>query len=357
MKSQLPSLSNISSQGDRIAALLRQTAAQKPEPSWGDIASSTLSAYANSANPRVGAFNAYTDTMQTRKEEAQQQKQNMLNSEKDIYDYMVKAKQLGDDDTARMKEGLDTLVGQDPMKQMQIIKYVKEKYPGMSIDSGNYLQPALEAVQTLGLKNDDLVFKKRQQDLTLQNLQAGLDYKKQQMSAAQQATTNGQTPVFNREFEKQRAKADAQKMASMQQNLEGAQSFLDKVAAVEQTLNEVGSDTGPLQGSAFGQSIGGILNTNAQQKRDLLAAQIADLELDIAKMKLKGQGQITESERAIARATLPKLTNNPEANMAILDNLKREASGILRGTQGTPPSATTTTPQRLRFNPATGGFE
>lgn len=178
MGSQIPDLSAISSEGDRVAALLRQTAQQQQQPpGTSDILDSMIAAYGNSRNPNSGALSAYTTTMKGKQEEANKKQQQAVASEKDIYNYMVQAKQLGDVDTAKMKEGLDTLVGNDPQKQMQVIKYVTEKYPGMKIDSTNYLQPAVEATQSLGLKNDDMEFTKKKNALTLQGLQADISYK------------------------------------------------------------------------------------------------------------------------------------------------------------------------------------
>lgn len=331
---------DVTSQGDRIAELLRQTASKgQSQPSFNNIADSMISAWGNSRNPNAGggAFNAYKQSMDVAAQQQRQENQDVVGAEKQIYDYMVKAKDMGDREAASIKQGLDTLVGDDPMKQQQIIKYAAEKYPDQKINAGNYLSIAMEAMDNLGLKNDDRVFEKRKQDLTLADLEAGIASKR----ASAAATTiraqggigggsSGGMPGLGKEGNKQLDKAKADRISSLKANAEGAQGFLRKVAKIEKTLKELGSDSGPLQGSDTGQLLGGILNTSAQQKRDLLQSQLADLELDVAKMRLKGQGQVTDSERKIARDTLPKQKNNPEPNLAIIGDLKQEATQILQ---------------------------
>lgn len=151
-------------------------------------------------------------------------------------------------------------------------------------------------------------------------------------------------------------KADIGKEEAKAANVEGATSFLEKTARLRELLKKSGDITGPIEGSGVGQWFGKVLGTEDSSSRDTVAAQIADLELDIAKMKLKGQGQVTESERKIARSTLPSLTNNPDANEKILESLEKEAKGILKKngilkeeTTGTAPSAAV---QALKANPA-----
>ncbi len=51
------------------------------------------------------------------------------------------------------------------------------------------------------------------------------------------------------------------------------------------------------------------------------------MELDVAKIKLKGQGTVTDTERTIARNIIPKLTNADAATaLRILDQLELEAN-------------------------------
>lgn len=188
MKISTPTLQDVGNEGDRIAALLRQTAQQQQQgPSTNDVADSMISAFANSRNPNGGgSYNAYTSTMKTKQADEEKKQQNTIASEKDIYNYMLKAKQLGDQDTAVMKDGLDTLVGKDPEKQMQIIKYVKDNHPDLEINSTNYLQPAVEAMKSLGLKNDDKIFADKKNALSLQSLQSDINYKNAETSTNQQ---------------------------------------------------------------------------------------------------------------------------------------------------------------------------
>jgi hypothetical protein len=126
------------------------------------------------------------------------------------------------------------------------------------------------------------------------------------------------------------AEGEGELIVTNKTNAVGAQGFKEKVGKVRSLINEIGSETGPIEGNTayqFGARVGG---TKTQDKRDRLKSLLADLELDVAKMKLKGQGAVTEAEREIARSTLPKLTNNLDANLSILQDLESQANSILK---------------------------
>lgn len=132
------------------------------------------------------------------------------------------------------------------------------------------------------------------------------------------------------EVEQQKAKAETEK--ERQTNAEGAQGFLDKVNRLEKLIGEGGKDAfGPVQGSSLNRSAGAFFGTGTERTRQQIDAVLKDLELDVAKMKLKGQGTVTETERRIAKETLPTLqTMDPQTALQILSGLKQEASGVLQ---------------------------
>lgn len=131
-------------------------------------------------------------------------------------------------------------------------------------------------------------------------------------------------PTFQ---EKERIKRDEKQAAELRGRAQGARSFLNKIGRIKGLITEAGDDAfGPIQGSEIGQFAGRVFGTDVQRIRERITAQLRDLELDVARFKLKGQGQVTEAERAIAKETLPALTTIDAATaLQILDNLENEA--------------------------------
>lgn len=132
-----------------------------------------------------------------------------------------------------------------------------------------------------------------------------------------------------------KANADLQKaQAETNQNaISGAQGYLQKVGVMQSMLKQKGADSlvGPVQGSWVGKTADSFLLPENEKERERLAAQIAGMELDVAKMQLKGQGSVTENERAIARAKLNSLTDvDASSSLQKLDDLTNEAVDMLR---------------------------
>ncbi len=126
---------------------------------------------------------------------------------------------------------------------------------------------------------------------------------------------------------------------------QGAQLYLGKVDRLIAEIDGAGDDAfGPIQG---GDGLAGrmyrraaaMAGSDTESKRQQLEAKYRELELAVAAMYLKGDGPITESERAIAREMIGGLANvNSATAKQILENLKVEANGIL-GIQPEEPGA------------------
>lgn len=139
-------------------------------------------------------------------------------------------------------------------------------------------------------------------------------------------------------------KAVVERNSGLRTNAEGAINFLTKIKGAEATLAEMNdSDFGPLQGQ--GPNDGWVGTTNAAVKsgvdwlygdnslgrQDLYRRDLSDLELDVANMKLKGTGTITDTERQIARQTLGGLTSADKATAErALQSTKVEAAIKIR---------------------------
>lgn len=152
--------------------------------------------------------------------------------------------------------------------------------------------------------------------------------------------------ALDKEQDKLGAKADAKLEEGKVANEQGAQGFLKRVSSVRRIMDEAvqaGVDPddlfGPLQS---GEGIAGslvrgtsqLVGTDAEKFRRRLEREFANMELDVAKMKLKGQGQITESERAIAKQTIPGLSlPDSGAAEAVLADIEAEANSILGGSE------------------------
>jgi len=123
-------------------------------------------------------------------------------------------------------------------------------------------------------------------------------------------------------------KGKAERINSLSTNTEGAKEFLSKVEQLQGALTELGSGVGPVQSSGLGRGLGNVFGTDNEKNRQIVDALLKDLELSVAKMELKGQGQVTEAERAIARGKLPSMSNQEDANNSIISNLKLQAENI-----------------------------
>lgn len=138
-------------------------------------------------------------------------------------------------------------------------------------------------------------------------------------------------------------KAIVEKNAALRTNAEGAVGFLTKIKNTENTIDGMNdSDFGPVQGDRESALVGTAnmltksvadwwSGDNSLSRQDAFMRDLADLELDVANMKLKGTGQITDTERAIARKTLGGLTSaDKDTAMRALQATKVEAALKIR---------------------------
>lgn len=130
---------------------------------------------------------------------------------------------------------------------------------------------------------------------------------------------------------------------SLRTNADGALGFLSKVARTEDHLKGMNdSDFGPIQGQGADTWVGTgnliakgatdwLWGDNSIGRQDIYRRDMADLELDVSKMKLKGDGPITEGERKIAKDTLGGLTSaDKNTAQAALNSTKVEAATKIR---------------------------
>jgi hypothetical protein len=148
--------------------------------------------------------------------------------------------------------------------------------------------------------------------------------------------------------EEVRVKHEEESAADKRGKAAGASRFLAKVGQIESFLDSFGDEAdglfGPLQGNEYYQGAARVMGTKASAGRERLKALLRDLELDVAQMKLKGTGPVTEAERAIARETLPQgTTQDAKTARDILNALKLEAH-MLTGQGGLPSPQSAATP-------------
>lgn len=106
---------------------------------------------------------------------------------------------------------------------------------------------------------------------------------------------------------------------------EGYQATLRDVQRARQVIAQHGNDLfGPYQTSGFNQTIGKFAGTDAQKGRELYQQTLKALEMSAASA-MKGQGQITESERAILRGTVGADVSDQEQALEILKRLEENA--------------------------------
>jgi hypothetical protein len=83
-------------------------------------------------------------------------------------------------------------------------------------------------------------------------------------------------------------------------------------------------EVGPWAGGAIGRTWDkyGFGNSEAATQRDLFHAASKDLETELAKIKLGGQGPITDAERAMLSQMLPRLDDNdPRVGLKVIGDM------------------------------------
>lgn len=146
-------------------------------------------------------------------------------------------------------------------------------------------------------------------------------------------TEAGLSPAGEKKYNETKGKNIANAEAAKEANLQGAIGFLTKAGRSQELLEDMtDADFGPVQGSDVYRYVPGtsfVMGTDMGAQDRYKGAQ-SELELDVAKMKLKGQGQVTEAERKIARDTLGGLTVADKKTASdILKNTSKEAKLII----------------------------
>jgi hypothetical protein len=108
-----------------------------------------------------------------------------------------------------------------------------------------------------------------------------------------------------------------------------------------------GSAIGPLASSGFNRTIESMTGQRPEKLRQEYEAAAKELELAKAQISLKGQGQVTESERRLLALTLPRLdAADPQTGLRTLQNMKqlltqyeREKAGQGQARSGGNPNA------------------
>lgn len=151
-----------------------------------------------------------------------------------------------------------------------------------------------------------------------------------------QQNATGLSPAGEKEYQKAKGKNIAGAEEARRANIDGSLSFLTKISRADQVMHDMtDNDFGPVQGSEAYRFVPDISFITGVRGTDMAAQDrykglMSDLELDVAKMKLKGQGQVTESERKIARDTLGGLTVADKATAReVLQTTAKEAKATL----------------------------
>ncbi|RJP45505.1 hypothetical protein C4587_01000 [Candidatus Parcubacteria bacterium] len=151
----------------------------------------------------------------------------------------------------------------------------------------------------------------------------------------------GQANPYERKLAEERAKNVAEMEQTRAQAARAAEMMLPHIDRAEQAYNTLSrlKAIGPISASTPSRLVGGVLGSDAEAARQDYEAAAKELELAKAQITMKGQGQITESERKILGLTLPRLdAAKPEtglktlkiwrelANKAVGENASREPS-------------------------------
>ena len=136
----------------------------------------------------------------------------------------------------------------------------------------------------------------------------------------------------NVEFEKQYGKDLANRVSEVNISSQKASQAADNMLVDINTLEglyEAGLTTGA--GQEYTNMFGSVALRLGIGSKDRMATQeeaqrgFADMALNAASVMLKGQGQVTENERAMVERAVASAGNSPAANLAIMKTLRKAA--------------------------------
>lgn len=129
--------------------------------------------------------------------------------------------------------------------------------------------------------------------------------------------------------------AEEQTSTERQQAAQDVLPHLNRAYEAYKRLSELGG-IGPTVASGPARFVTSRFHTEAESLRQEYEAARSELELAKAQIRLKGQGQITEGERALLRHTFPPLeASDPKTGLKTLDLVRSEVTRAMQG-QGLP---------------------
>lgn len=134
--------------------------------------------------------------------------------------------------------------------------------------------------------------------------------------------------AFEKQFNEELAKQTTETNKNTQLASQAADSLLVDIDTLE-GLYESGLQTGA--GNEYLNMFGatalrlGIGSSDRMATQEQAQQAFADMKLRAATVMLKGQGQVTEAERAMVEDAVAKAGNSPAANMAIMKVLRKAA--------------------------------
>ena len=134
--------------------------------------------------------------------------------------------------------------------------------------------------------------------------------------------------AFEKQFNEELAKQTTETNKNTQLASQAADSLLVDIDTLE-GLYESGLQTGA--GNEYLNMFGatalrlGIGSSDRMATQEQAQQAFADMKLRAATVMLKGQGQVTEAERAMVEEAVAKAGNSPAANMAIMKVLRKAA--------------------------------
>jgi hypothetical protein len=147
---------------------------------------------------------------------------------------------------------------------------------------------------------------------------AAEDRRVQRQSEEEDRKLRRQPSAYDKKLQEERAKNTAEMEQTKANAGRAAEMMIPNIARAEaayKTLSDMKA-IGPLSASGPARLLSSVIGSDAEAARQDFEAASKELELAKAQISMKGQGQITESERRILGLTLPRLdAAKPETGM------------------------------------------
>lgn len=328
MKQNYPSQEMLKQSGDRITQLLKK-AAQPVQPDFATDVRGYL-------NTRLAGFygkdtsNAYQDTVDTYKKDKQNEVDREVAAETNTYNLLVKQRDAGNAEAEKILNVASKLSGNDPEQMSRLIQEGFKRFP----DGDITLTDAVNLAGELGIKPkptemDALKTELMRSQINKNNAIAaggGIDpYQAAQLRLAQQRLTNqANAPLV---------KEQAKQIGELKVKASSAKELINKLNILAEKINKTGSDQGPIYGlPVVGTAMRGtaaLTGMDSEKNRRNLEAQINQLQGLMSGMR-KGQGAVSDYERSMYEKMGPRITNDAETNMMIIQDLIKEANDTIQ---------------------------